>query len=63
MLSGTFTTRLKYAIVKPLLKKGDKEHVANYRPISLLTSFAKVFEKIIYGRLLNHIETNKNFSC
>jgi hypothetical protein len=29
MLSGTFSTRLKYAIVKPLLKKGDKENVAN----------------------------------
>jgi len=58
MLSGTFPTRLKYAIVKPLLKKGDKENVANYRPISLLTSFSKVFERIIYNRLLKHIETN-----
>jgi len=58
MLSGTFPTRLKYAIVKPLLKKGDKENTANYRPISLLTSFSKVLEKIIYERLLKHIETN-----
>jgi fructose-1,6-bisphosphatase/inositol monophosphatase family enzyme len=58
MLSGTFPTRLKYAIVKPLLKKEDKENVANYRPISLLTSFSKVLERIIYDRLLKHIETN-----
>jgi hypothetical protein len=29
MLSGTFPTTLKYVIVKPLLKKGDKENVAN----------------------------------
>jgi len=58
VLSGTFPTRLKYATVKPLLKKGDKENVANYRPISLLTSFSKVLEKIIYDRLLKHIETN-----
>jgi len=58
MLSGTFPTRLKYAIVKPLLKKGDKENVANYRPISLLTSFSKVFKRIIYDSLLKHIETN-----
>jgi hypothetical protein len=28
---------------------------ANYRPISLLTSFSNVFEKIIFGRLLIHI--------
>jgi hypothetical protein len=58
MLSGTFPTKLKYAIVKPLLKKGDKENIANCRPISLLTSFSSVFEKIIYDRLLKHIETN-----
>jgi len=54
----TFPPRLKYTTVKPLLKKGDKENVANYRPISLLTSFSKVFERIIYDRLLKHIEMN-----
>jgi hypothetical protein len=32
--------------------------MANYRPISLLTSFPKVFEKIIYQRLLQHIKFN-----
>jgi hypothetical protein len=37
--------------------KGDKGNVANYRPISLLTSFS-VFEKIINDRLLKHIEIN-----
>jgi len=58
ILSGTFPTRLNYAIIKPLLKKRDKENVANYRPISLLTSFSKIFERIIYDRLLNHIEKN-----
>jgi len=58
MLSGTFPTRLKYVIVKPLLKKGVKENVGNYSPISLLTSFSKVFEQIIYDRLLKHIEMN-----
>ena len=55
---STFPTRLKYAIVKRLLKKGDKENLANYRPISLLTSLSKAFERIIYDRLLKHIETN-----
>ena len=46
MLSGTFPTRLKYAIVKPLLKKGDKENVASYRPISLLTSFSRSLNEL-----------------
>jgi len=63
MLSGTFPTRLKYAVVKPLLKKWGKDNVANYRPISLLTSFSKVFERIIYDRLLKHIETNNIFAA
>ena len=32
--------------------------MVNYRPISLLTAFSKVFEKIISETLLRHIETN-----
>jgi Notch-like protein len=51
ILSGIFPTRLKYDIVKPLINKAGKGNIANYRPISLLTSFSKFFEKIIYDRL------------
>ena len=32
--------------------------MVNYKPISLLTAFSKVFEKIISDRLLQHIETD-----
>jgi hypothetical protein len=41
-----------------MYKQGDRNDVANYRPISLLTSFSKVFEKITYDRLLQHITIN-----
>jgi len=58
MLSGIFPTRLKYATITPVLKNGDKKNVANYRPISILPSFSKILEKIIYIRLMNHLETN-----
>jgi hypothetical protein len=37
--------------ILPLFKKGDKSDISNYRLISLLTSFSKIFEKIIYERL------------
>ena len=42
--SGAFPTRFKYPIITPLHKKGDKNNVANYRPISILTSFLKFFK-------------------
>ena len=56
---GSFSDRLKYSIIKPIYKKGDKLHLTNYRPISLLTSFSKIFEKIVYERLYKNICTNK----
>jgi hypothetical protein len=48
----------KYSTVKSVFKKSDNKNMANYRPISLLTSFSKVFERIIYYRLLQHTEIN-----
>ena len=52
--SGIFPTRLKYSVITPLHKKGDKNIVSNYRPISIFTSFSKIVERIIYSRLLTH---------
>jgi hypothetical protein len=46
---------MKYSTVTPIYKKGDRKNCVNYRPISLLTSFSNMFEKIIYSRLLTHI--------
>jgi len=45
--------------VKPVFKKGDKMNLTNYRPISLLTSFSKVFEKALYRRLTEYFDNNK----
>ena len=58
LLSGTFPTRLKFAEVKPIFKKGDKNVISNYRPISLLTRFSNIFEKVIYNRIYHHINHN-----
>jgi hypothetical protein len=58
ILSGIFPSWHKYAQIVPTFKKGDKEQPTNYRPISLLTSFSKIFEKVIYKRLDNHVNAN-----
>ena len=56
--SGVYPERLEYAIIKPVYKKGDRLLTINYKPISLLTSFFKILEKLIYSRLYKHICTN-----
>lgn len=56
--SGVFPERLKYSEVIPLHKKGDVTNLSNYRPVSLLTSFSKIIEKIIYKRLYSHLNDN-----
>jgi hypothetical protein len=54
LFEGVFPDRLKYAEIIPIYKKGDKKDISNYRPISILTSFNKIFEKVMYSRLLSH---------
>ncbi|PNF13662.1 hypothetical protein B7P43_G16878 [Cryptotermes secundus] len=56
--TGIFPDRMKYSIIVPLHKKGALNNVANFRPISLLPSFSKIFEKVIYKRLLVHFQAN-----
>ena len=51
MESGTFPKILKTGKITPVFKKGNPQIFDNYRPISLLPIFGKIFEKIIYSRL------------
>ena len=55
---GTFPNRLKFTKVVPVFKKGLTDQLSNYRPISLLPSLSKLFERIIHSRLLSFFEYN-----
>jgi len=60
--TGTVPTQLKLAKVIPIFKSGEKSNMDNYRPISLLSSFSKILEKIVSVRLCSFLETNKILS-
>jgi hypothetical protein len=51
MKIGKFPNELKTGKITPIYKKGDEELLENYRPISTLPIFGKIFEKLIYSRL------------
>ncbi len=53
---GEFPITLKTATVIPILKKGDKTNLNNYRHISLLPVISKIFEKVINNQLTSKID-------
>lgn len=60
---GIFFSDLKTSVVVPVFKKGSVNDLGNYRPISLLSVFSKVIEKLMKSRLLNFLEKNKILSA
>ena len=56
---GTYPELLKISKVIALHKKGDKCNPDNYRPISLLNIFNKVFEKLLYHRFIDFFNRQK----
>jgi hypothetical protein len=56
--SGVFPDEMKVARVIPLFKGGDSQLINNYRPVSVLSIFSKIYERIIYNRVLKFINDN-----
>ena len=48
---GQYPSKLKHAKVIPIYKGEDKSDPGNYRPISLLSNFNRIFEKVMFKRL------------
>ena len=60
---SVFPDVFKIAQVKPLFKGGDRRERGNYRPISLLPLFSKLFEKVIAMRLRSYCVANDILTC
>ena len=56
LTTGIFPDKLKIAKVQPIYKNEEQTLIKNYRPISLLPSISKVFEKIIFNQLYSFLQ-------
>ena len=57
--SSIYPSTWKKANVTPVHKKGDKQCVSNYRPVSLLPVFGKIFEKLIFNEIYSFLDREK----
>ena len=53
-----FYSRMRKANVVPLYEQGDYECVKNYRSVSVLPVFSKIFEKLIYNAMFKQFLDN-----
>ena len=61
LTTGIFPDAFKVAKIIPIFKKGDSSLLVNYRPISLLPTISKVFERVIHDQMYEYFN-NFNFS-
>ena len=59
---GLFPNCFKHANIIPIYKKGPKSEVENYRPISILNNFSKIFETLMKKNLLKYLQDNSIIS-
>ena len=60
--ASVFPSDFKMARVEPIFKSDDREDLNNYRPISVLPTVARVFERLIHEQLYNYFVENKLLS-
>ncbi len=56
LISGIFPESMKIAKVVTIYKSGDAQNFTNYRPVSLLSQFSKILEKLFNNRLMDFID-------
>jgi hypothetical protein len=60
--TGIFPDMMKKGKIRPVFKKGDRPDVQNYRPISILSVFSKILEKLMYNRLLSFLKKHNTLT-
>ena len=55
LMQGVFPSELKLARVVPIFKTGNHSTLSNYRPVSVLSVYSKIFERVMYNRLTDFI--------
>ena len=61
---NVFPDELKVADITPIFKKDDSTNVKNYRPVSVLPTVSKIFERIMQNQISSHIEKHLSpFLC
>ena len=55
---GVFPTCFKTAKVIPVFKTGEIQKLTNYRPVSLLSCFSKILEKLVHSRTVDFINSH-----
>ena len=57
-VTGKVPSSFKISIVIPVCKKGCKTNITNYRPISIISTFANIFAKCFKKRLIDYLSSN-----
>lgn len=60
-ISGIFPPKLKTSKIKTVFKKGNQYDPENYRPLSIVPTISKIFEKAMLVQLINYLESNNLF--
>ena len=62
LFKGIYPNDWKMAKVLPIFKNGKKYHLSNYRPISIISSVAKVFGRLVYNQFYSYLNNNNLLS-
>ena len=56
VIQGVYPAKLKLSNIIPVYESDDEHDPNNYRPISLLSNFNRIFEKLMYSHVISFIE-------